>query len=682
MQELSSGGASWRSVACSAVIIAALGGCTDSNNGAPSDPGPSDTIVWKPEASAVETGGTDSTTPADTTTPVPDYGPPPDGMMCTPFEIRCAGPLSQKQCNPDGTAWTAADCPPGKGCVAGECVDQDCTPGESLMVCIDATSFERCNDSGTAIELHVCPGGQKCYLGSCIVSFCSPGKRVCKAPTLVQECNADGTAWVDAEICPKGGICDDGVCKSPCYVNIKDGSYLGCEYWALDLDNIEESEHAEVGVVVSVPTIYAGTNVQITNYNTGAVLTPAQLGVADTYVEAGEVEVFKLPPGFDIDGSVLTNKSFRIETTSPVAVHQFNPLNGEGVFSNDASLLLPSSVTGSQYIVMSWPHRGDGPMDLRGFVAVVATQPGGTTVDVTPTAAIAAGTDLPAIPIGHKQVFNLQQGQIINLETEAIHGADLTGTIINATQKISVIAGHECANVPLGITASDHLEQQLFPLETWSNEYVADAFKPRSPTQIDVWRVMAGANDVTVTTTPPVPGYETFVLQRGAWLQFATAASVHIEGDGPLMVGHYLTGANYPGAVDVQACEQTAVGKPEPIGDPAFTLAAPVKRYLKEYAVLTPSGYMNDYLNFVAKPGTTISIETCDMSGGQCTSQPLNASFVAIPGSGYSVATVPVVPGIHRLTGDQAFGLTAYGYDCDVSYAYPGGLKLQGVKEE
>jgi len=165
-----------------------------------------------------------------------------------------------------------------------------------------------------------------------------------------------------------------------------------------------------------------------------------------------------------------------------------------------------------------------------------------------------------------------------------------------------------------------------------------------------------------------VPGYHQFTLQRGQWIQFASPDSFMIEADGPIMVGHYLTGSWYPGAELV--CSDSTTGKESAIGDPAFTLAAPVQRYLSDYTVLTPEGYLENYVNIVVPEGESVTIDGVA----------LNTSLIQpIAGPGYGIVQMAVNPGVHTVSGSSPLGLTAYGYDCDVSYAYPGGMKLQAV---
>ncbi|MEZ4268209.1 MAG: IgGFc-binding protein [Myxococcota bacterium] len=653
----------------SVALAPALGACSASSTGGSGDvTGVSDGggDLGLPDGAAADVpGGTDTGATPDGATGGPDTIPP--GLLCNPGARECAGPFALSICDGAGSSWVETLCPSQQGCADGQCIPRVCSPGASSGVCIDSNSYEGCNASGTAQQVTQCGAGAYCLAGTCISQLCNPGSKICKSFNQLKVCSDDGDAWVDGPVCPDGGACFEGACLSPCEVNIKDGSYLGCDYWALDLDNIEEAEFQTVGIVVSVPANNAPTNVTITNNATGLKLTDAEMGVTNNFVAAGAVKVFKLPLGFDVNGTQLTKRTFRIATTSPVAVHQFNPLNGAGVFTNDASLLLPSKVTGQEYYVMSWPHRNGGGAVLRGFATVVATQEGQTVVTVRPAAPVVAGGGIGALEVGSQYLFVLEQGQALNLESDGEEGVDLTGTYIKADKKISVIGGHECANVPLGVNACDHLESQLFPVETWANDYVADNFEPRSVSQVDIWRVMAGGNEVTVQTIPPVKGYEKFKLQRGGWIQFATSESFVVKADGPVMVGHFLTGSSYPGAEVV--CLNTGVGSDTAIGDPAFTLAIPTKRYLREYAVLTPTGYMEDYLNIIAPPSAKITID----------GQPLTAPLVPIPGTSFAVARTVVQPGVHSVKGDQVFGLTAYGYDCDVSYAYPGGLKLQAL---
>ena len=550
----------------------------------------------------------------------------------------------------------------GAGCPAGEC-PVICTPGLPLGECATPNEYLVCNASGTGGVGFDCEAGLSCYKGTCLKLVCEPSSIACLAFTAVRRCKDDGSGWDVVEECQKGGVCTDGKCLTACEVDIKSATYVGCEYYAADLDNVEGGQYEPLAVVVSIPSGSSDATVTITDMGTGTTLTPAELGVSDTSAAAGELKVFVLPGGMDIDGSGKARRSFRIETTTPATVHQFNPLNGEGVFTQDASLLLPTHVLGSRYFAMSWPHRDDSEHTLRGFVAVVAVEPGPTHVTLVPRAAVVGGgPDSGVAPIseGATATFVLEQGEVLNLETGGKHGSDLTGTLIEADRKIAVFGGHECGNVPLGVSACDHLEQQLPPVAAWGSTVVAAPFAARSPAQVDVWRIVGGAPDVLVTTDPPQPGYGAFTLHEGTSATFTSAEAFVVQASGPILVGHFMTGSAHPGFV--KACGHTG------IGDPAFTLAPPAQQFLAEYTVLTPPGYAESYVNVVARPDAAVTVDGTVVSG-----------LTPVADGAWAVARHPVGPGVHTVTGDSKLGLTAYGYDCDVSYAYPGGLRLQAL---
>jgi len=121
-------------------------------------------------------------------------------------------------------------------------------------------------------------------------------------------------------------------------------------------------------------------------------------------------------------------------------------------------------------------------------------------------------------------------------------------------------------------------------------------------------------------------------------------------------------------AEEIGAC---AIGG---VGDPAYVLSVPVTQYRDDYIFLTPGGYRNDWVTLVAPTGTEIEFDGATVPAGD---------FTPVGSSGYSVAYVstettsgPDVARPHTVTGSAEFGVTVYGYDCDVSYAYPGGLNL------
>ena len=131
-----------------------------------------------------------------------------------------------------------------------------------------------------------------------------------------------------------------------------------------------------------------------------------------------------------------------------------------------------------------------------------------------------------------------------------------------------------------------------------------------------------------------------------------------------------MVGSNYPGYAKI--CVNPDTGSESGIGDPALTLSVPTQQYLKEYTVLTPPGYTENYINIIAPAGAGITID----------GQPLNAPLKQIGALPWGVARAKVTTGVHTIKGKKKVGLTAYGYDCDVSYAYPGGLRLVSLESE
>ena len=555
-----------------------------------------------------------------------------------------------------------------------------CTPGVSSE-CISDTEQSVCDESGFQYNTVPCPEGQFCFEGNCGTQRCEPDTTRCLSddPNRVFICDPTGEMWVEGPVCEQGLACQNGGCMSRCELAAKLNTYIGCEYWTVDLDNYPDPFTSPMPNEVPHSIVIAnpGDQSAMIRFETrsAAMINPPQAEVA-----AGEVRAFSMPR-LDIDGSGITNHSIKVSSSMPVIAYQFNPLNNSDVFSNDASLLLPVNTLGRNYIVASWPTGVDtvniiptGIVPQAGYFTVVAVAPGETTVTVRVTAPTTTGVDVMPLNIGDTATFQLQQFEVLNLEAapftpdnfgdlfnEVIH--DLTGSTVEASQPVAVFGGHEEAVVAFNRTdrgagadspcCADHLEEQLIPLSVWSNEALCVKAKPRSDSgEKDIWRVISAADGNTFTTIPPIEGIDGVTLNRGEWVHVEAAESFKVEGTGPLQAVQYLISQ-----------EQTD----ERIGDPSMILAVPTQQYREEYNILVPMGYDADWVTVIRPAGLIISMD----------GSPLNERFEPFAGGDWERAYVPVSPGSHEFLAAEPFGLVAYGWNRAVSYGYPAGLNLR-----
>ena len=125
-----------------------------------------------------------------------------------------------------------------------------------------------------------------------------------------------------------------------------------------------------------------------------------------------------------------------------------------------------------------------------------------------------------------------------------------------------------------------------------------------------------------------------------------------MQGSGKIQVAQYL--------VSQEATEDMT-------GDPSQIQAVPVELYRDQYAIMVPSDYNQNYVTVIKPAGSSVSQGT--------TTVPQN-TFVPFGDSSWEFAYVAVDPGVHIFTGDDGFGLVAYGYNNAVSYGYPGGMSV------
>ena len=608
-----------------------------------------------------------------------------------------------------------------------------CTDG--FVECRGA-QLTRCQDN-QRLTIDDCGGRSKvCAPGLLKCTSCLPGAGSCDGFDA-QTCQADGetrtkTATCDAD---KGIACRQGLCKNLCDDAAREHSNVGCEYWAVDLDNAVTSQGnaaaQQYAVVVSNNEPDLVSNVTVEE-DTGAVGGPNVLRtVATARVGPRSLEIFKLGPK-EVDGSApgtydtgthtaLSRGAFRVRSDVPIVAYQFNPLENVSVFSNDASLLLPTAALGGgggrSYVIAGWPQtiaRSENPeqdfgQDLRAFLTVVGTK-ADTHVHIKSTARIVPGGPVPQ-GIAKDGAFDvvLQPFDVLNLETGDFN-ADFTGSLIDASGPVAVFVGSEASDAPFFSTiasrscCADHLEQQAIPIRAAGKRFVVGRVPNRSRAvaaagariapfdEPEFYRVVAAhAGTTKITTTLPAP---------------FDAIELDGEGANVTLIAHqdFLMTTTQPVHVaDVQASQEAAgVVRGLPGGDPSLTYVPPLEQWRNEYVLLTPDKYAFDFLVITAPFGAQVFVDSLPVDGKICELAPADGLSDALRGSKQppfvvyrcqlsfpaidpnKVSPLNVTPGrqndgVHRVQSDYPVGVLVYGFDAFVSYAYPGGTQLRDI---
>jgi len=616
--------------------------------------------------------------------------------FCKAGEKSCKNIIISQICADDGSSIREEECKGDLRCndSTGECSKEICTPGH-FEGCSETGQQRYCNPSGTEIVSSSCPGNSPCKDGRCENAECQPGVTRCIGLKQQEICNEAG-AYVPAAFCPFGTECFNGACEELCELNKKVSSYIGCEYWSADLDNFDDALSQPHAIVVSNISEELTAKIKIfKGEETSPMTFDANGDQLQQEIPPGGAAIYSIPTGLDHSGTrLLSNKALRLTSSIPVIAYQFNPLNNVDVFSNDGTLLLPTNSVGKEYWGMSWPHRG-GQTTIRGFLTIINSSGQPNRVEITPRAEVVAGQGIPAISAGETRIFDLNPGDSLNLETSGLELAearmkgclkdtqgppesvvpcpDLTGTHIVGEHDLTVFGGHQCGNVVQGINRCDHIESILLPVSTWGENYVGTKYEPRATTatpEPEIWRVVAAEDNTQIQTDPPIDGIHGHTIDAGEWRQFEATDHFILGASKAVMLSQYMVGSNWLGIPRICNTGIDA-GNPTGIGDPSMTIGVPINQYRREYLILTPDAYRLDFVNVMAPKGASVKIDGVAIP---------EEAWKAVGGS-FNVARMEVEDGFHKLESAAPFGIVSYGYDCHVSYAYPGGLNVEKISE-
>lgn len=370
----------------------------------------------------------------------------------------------------------------------------------------------------------------------------------------------------------------------------------------------------------------------------GTVAVPGLAFSSPFSVTPGTVTTVVIPSGTQII-STDTVESLGVHVTAAAEVTVYGLSRVQ--FTTDAYLGLPTDALGTDYINLG--YRNVDILNGTQF-ALVATEDA-TAVTITPSVTTGART------AGVPYVINLNQGQTYQLRNTGPSPADLSGTLISATKPIAVYGSHQCANIPQGSVACDHIVEQLPPTTAWGKNFVSMPLATR--TGGDTFRVLASEDATTVLLN----GAPMANLNRGQLHEQIVTGAAQITADKPVLVMQYSNSSSFDGVTS----------------DPFQMMIPPFEQFLAGYTISTPAtGFATNFVNVVA-PAAAVGAILLDGVAIPA------ASFTAIGTSGFSGAQIPVALGSHTLTGPLPFGVHSYGFDSYDSYGYPGGLSLSPI---
>jgi hypothetical protein len=515
---------------------------------------------------------------------------------------------------------------------------------------------------------------------------------------------------------PNGGETEtDFDNPTTCAQAMTNRTYIGCDFWPtvtynpvyteFDFAVVIANSSAEVAMItVAGPAGFTAMD-SVPAHGLKAVILPWVPALKGPEFSRLNTSEGRAKDSVRVDGG-----AYHVTSSIPVTAWQFSPLeyskpktdftacattfNTDKCFSasNDASLLVPSTAMTGNYRIFGRSGVYGGAAGLTftsasSGVAITATQAathvklqfpagcGAESFSGTPGGCVAAGTGVMAADAGTTAEYDLNAGDVLQLvgvfaAGDSLKHADLSGTIVNATAPVQVVAFNPISNIPDMATNADHVEETVLPGEVIGTKYIVAP--PTSPSGAvkggHVVRIYGNVDGTTLTYAPATPAGAPATIAAGAFVEFGPVTDAFtVEGTQPFVVGSFMVGGSLQ-APPGDACPNFPCR-----GDPSMSMEVTPQQFRSTYTFLAPVDYENNFADILVPDGANVMLD-----GAALTVAPQ-----AIAG-GWSIVREPLTAmsgGVHTLTSDKNVGLQVMGFGHATSYYYPGGLNLKLISK-
>lgn len=320
------------------------------------------------------------------------------------------------------------------------------------------------------------------------------------------------------------------------------------------------------------------------------------------------------------------------------------------------------SLTSYEYFIISQ----DDPLDFFRSTFLLVGAKDNTSVTIVPSQVVTLPVDtqisLSSIvsvnPNTQSHQFTLNKMQTLLVSSVD----DLTGTRVTSDKPLTVISGHECANVPSTVSGCEPLALQVPPAATWGTKFLLAPFAGRNSAQ--VFKAVTSEDNTSFIYT--CENTTSVVPVTSISLQFNTDKYCYLESSKPVLLAQLSVG-------------QTV----DSLGDPAIAMISPIDQYVHEieFISLPTADFPSSYIS-IAVPAEHFNSFSVLFDGEvvNCQWQAIyNESGITVGyGCSMTVSSGESIPSQHTVSHSNPDGLLSvlvYGFN---TFPYHGYAYLAG----